>query len=342
MRHILKPALRRLWRGPSTVQIGLDPDRAVVLAGCDEEVVEMLDVLAGNRELASRRSTTPSPRRGQLVDMLRRAGLLDDIHASTAPVPGLSRIQRDRLAPDLAALSLTSGAADGGLGLLRRRRAATVAVHGAGRVGGCLATLLAAAGVGTIEVVDAGRCRPADCVPGGLRLAHLGRSRREAVGELVTGFAAAVAPALRPPQVAVLTDTASADPRVRRRLTDARVPHLVATVRETTGVVGAFVLPGRSACLQCQDLHRTDRDPGWPVLAAQLAATARPLVEACDAVLATAVACWAAREVLGFVDESARPATVNGSLELSATDWRWRRRGWSPHPKCGCVDGGVG
>lgn len=338
MRHVLKPALRRLWRGPSTVQIGLDPERAVVLAGCDDEVSELLDALAGNRELTRRADGTSSTRRGQLLDLLQRAGLLDDIQASTAPLPGLSRIHRDRLAPDLAALSLTSAADDGGVGLLRRRRDTTIAVYGAGRVGAVVATLLAAAGIGRLDVVDSGRCRPGDCVPGGLRLSQLGRGRREAIGELLDGYAATTAPAAGPPRAVVLTGAAATDPGIRRRLTEARLPHLVAAVRETTGVVGAFVLPGKSACLQCLDLHRTDRDPGWPVLAAQLAAAPLPSVEACDAVLATAVACWAAREVLGFVDGSSRPASVNGSLELSAADWRWRRRTWSPHPTCGCTD----
>src|SRR5690606_16750741 len=138
--------------------------------------------------------------------------------------------------------------------------------------------------------------------------------------------------------VVVLTGQAASDPRVRRRLAEDRVPHLVATVRETTGLVGAFVLPGQSACLRCLDLHRADRDPAWPVLAAQLAMSPRSTVEACDTVLATAVACWAVREVLGFLDGAPRPATVNGSLELTLTDWQWRRRSWTPHPECGCLE----
>src|SRR5699024_6158620 len=78
-------------------------------------------------------------------------------------------------------------------------------------------------------------------------------------------------------------------------------PHLVAYVRETTGVVGPFVLPGRTACLRCLDLHRADRDPGWPRVTLQLA---KPgiAVAACDIALATLVAASAALDVLTYLD----------------------------------------
>jgi hypothetical protein len=336
MRPVLKPALRRLWRGPSTVQIGLDPDRAVVLSGCGADIARVLDALDGGHdpEHPDAGREPASPRR-YLVDLLHRARLIDDANVSTSPIPGLDPVHRERLAPDLASLSLATGAADGGVGLLRRRREAVISVYGAGRVGAAVASLLAAAGVGTVGVVDARTCRPADCTPVGLPLRHLGRRRDHAVSELLRGYATGAEPDT-PPLAVVLTGEATTDPRIRGTLMRGRVPHVVATVRETTGVVGTFVLPGQSACLRCQDLHRADRDPGWPLVAAQLAAGSRSPVEACDTVLATSVACWVSREVLTFLDGTARPQTVNGSLELSLSEWRWRRRSWTPHPTCGC------
>jgi hypothetical protein len=48
------------------------------------------------------------------------------------------------------------------------------------------------------------------------------------------------------------------------------VAHLAVRLRDGTGVVGPLVLPGRSACLGCVELHRRSRDPGWPAVAAQL------------------------------------------------------------------------
>ena len=37
-----------------------------------------------------------------------------------------------------------------------------------------------------------------------------------------------------------------------------------------SGPVGPLVLPGSTGCLRCLDLHRCDRDPDWPLVAAQL------------------------------------------------------------------------
>ncbi len=122
---------------------------------------------------------------------------------------------------------------------------------------------------------------------------------------------------------------------LRTALAGGRVAHLVAGVRETTAVVGPLVLPGRTGCLHCGDLHRADRDPAWPVVAAQLVGIRRRREEPCDVVLATVAASLAALQCLDHLD--GRPAAATGaSLELSLTDWRLRRRGWPPHPRCDC------
>ncbi|MBA2477754.1 MAG: TOMM precursor leader peptide-binding protein, partial [Sporichthyaceae bacterium] len=110
-------------------------------------------------------------------------------------------------------------------------------------------------------------------------------------------------------------------------------PHLLAYVRETTGVVGPLVVPGSTGCLLCLDLHRRDRDPGWPVVALQLGRGAA--TSACDVGLATLVAAQAALQALAHLDGTetvVRDATLETSLRSGAT----RRRSWSPHPGCGC------
>jgi hypothetical protein len=96
------------------------------------------------------------------------------------------------------------------------------------------------------------------------------------------------------------------------------------------------VLPGRTGCLRCADLHRADRDPAWPVVAAQLAGVRRRREEPSDVVLATLAAALGARQCLDLLD-GREPAAAGASLELSLTDWRLRRRGWPPHRRCDCV-----
>lgn len=135
----------------------------------------------------------------------------------------------------------------------------------------------------------------------------------------------------RRPALLVLTGPL---PDPAARLPD--VPHLAVSAREAIGMVGPLVRPGVSACLRCLDLARADRDPGWPLILAQVSRRqAEPV--ACGAVLAAAVAAQAAAQALAFVDcpAAAGPAE-NATLELVQPGWQWRRRGWPPHPACTC------
>ena len=49
---MLKPALRRLWRDTGTLQLGVDPERAVVLADVDPSAAQVLECLDGTRDTA--------------------------------------------------------------------------------------------------------------------------------------------------------------------------------------------------------------------------------------------------------------------------------------------------
>lgn len=343
----VKPALRRIWRDGGTLQLGCDPARAVLISGLDPRQVELLDRLDGTADPAAlRREATRLGLAPELVDdllhLLAGSGVLEDA-AELADASGwLARLEpaeRDRLAPDAAAASLartrTAAAA------LAARRRTVVQVLGAGRVGASLAALLAAAGVGTVVVEDAAATRPADLAPGGLTPADVGARRQDAVARLLRRGSPSVrtSPRARTPHLVVLArDSGLPDPRVGERLVRAGQPHLHAGVLDTTGVVGPLVLPGRSSCLRCHDLHRADRDPAWPEVAAQLADGRGRGPLACDVVLATAVAAHAGLQVLQLVDDgSATPLTVDGTLEIARQDGRVRRRSWSPHPSCGCT-----
>ncbi|HEX6756733.1 MAG TPA: ThiF family adenylyltransferase [Mycobacteriales bacterium] len=360
-RPMLPPALRTVWRSGSALQLGLDPARAVVLDGVDEPLVRALLDLDGTRTepevLAAAADAGVDPLAfGAVLTQLRAGGLLAEAGPGTAargsPAADAVRTSRafgapaaaGRLGPDLASLSLLEDAA-APLDVLRRRRRATVLVHGAGRVGVGAATLLAAAGVGRVHVADRGPVRPGDVAPGGFTAADVDRSRSGAAAEALRRAAPEAqtgpAPPGRRPELVLL---AGADPvggELRGVLHAGRVPHLPAGVRETTAVVGPLVVPGLTSCLRCADLHRTDRDPAWPVVAAQLAGVRRRREEPCDVVLASVAASVAALQSLALLD--GRPAAAAGAtLELALSDGRLRRRRWAPHRRCGCGAGTLG
>ncbi len=320
-RPVLLPAARRLWRDSEALQLGHVSSRAQVLQGAGP-LRDLLPLLDGTRT----RSDLEQQLEGasQALAVLERAGLLLD--ADDLQCAGLDRGERDRLAPDVASLSLVHGrrAAQALVG----RRSARVVVHGAGRVGGPLAALLAAAGVGTVDVRDDQPARPSDTAVGGLTSDDVGRPRAAAVGGRLRSVSS-----LRPPALVVLADDGAA--ATSEVLVMAGTPHLVARVEEQVAIVGPLVQPGRSACLRCLDLTRTALDPGWPAVAAQLDQPRRGTA-ACDGVLAMAAASQAALQVLELL-EGGTPASLGGTLELEIPGWRWRRRSWPQHPGCPCA-----
>ncbi|MDP9398525.1 MAG: ThiF family adenylyltransferase, partial [Actinomycetota bacterium] len=240
----------------------------------------------------------------------------------------------------LAAASLVRRDSDAGIEILTRRQSAVVAVRGTGRVGAPLTSLLAAAGVGSLLTQDEVLTQPGDISPGGLSADDVGARRQDGAARGARAAAASVRIGLprgcAEPDLAVLTATEFLAAGVADDLLRRGVPHLFATVREGTGIVGPLVLPGESSCARCHDLYRAERDRAWPSMAAQLTTGGTARVAPCDVVLATAVAAHTALQVLAYIDGDAAPPAVDGTIEIAQHDGTVRRRSWQAHPLCGC------
>jgi len=333
-----------LWRGSDSVQFGVDPRHAVVIDGLTPGMVEVLRRIDGRHHTddlltAAAAAGTDRASATLLLDQLVDAGLVEPATADTAgEAPDLGRRTPPALVPDTATWGLRTGRDPDEL--LERRAGATVDVHGDSRIAIGVATLLAAAAVGSVVVHARGRVTGADVGTGYLP-DDVGRHRH-------TAAAAAVArartlthtdPAPEPPDVAVLTDAAVWDPNLALGLVADRVPHLAVHAREASVVVGPLVLPGRTSCLRCADLHRADRDPCWPQLAAQLAA--RPAaVELASAQVAAGLAAEQVLALLAGRGETAdEPPAVETTFELDPLRGGLTRRRWPPHPRCACRPG---
>jgi hypothetical protein len=338
MRPALKPGLLPVWRDRDTLQIGIDPRRAVALTGM-ADAAWVISLLDGSRDraqviAAARDRGMPAELADRVLTLLAAGGALDDFPAGTYRV--LSRQLRARLAPELAATSLAHGYGDGGARALARRRAAHIRVLGGGRLEPAITAILAASGIGQVDGGDARQAEPAPTesaqAPPAAARAAATRPARARAGRARTGRGPA-GQVTRPDLVVLVGVT---DPELAVRLMQERIPHLAASASEAIGVVGPLVIPGRSACLRCLDLARTDRDPAWPLILAQLAGR-QPDPPACDASLAAAVAAQASAQALAFTDRPDQPGPViNGTLELVLPGWQWRRRTWPPHPDCTC------
>jgi hypothetical protein len=366
VRPALKPGLLPVWRDRNTLQIGIDSRRAVALTGM-AGVSRVITLLDGSRDRAQVIQAAadrgiPTETADRVLTLLAAAGALDDFPAGTLrllPLP-----LRARLAAELATASLAHRDGDGGARTLARRLAAQVCIHGGGRVGAGIASLLTTSGIGCVthaepageaaaqppraagpsaepsntprpDTPPASADRPTTKPPGTPRPAAPPATAARPIAKS-PGRLRPAPPQPGPPRPDLALLVGRHPLEVRASLMRDQIPHLAAAADEAIGIVGPLVIPGQTACLRCMDLARTDRDPAWPLILAQLAGR-EPDLLACDAPLAAAVAAHAAAQALAFIDRPAETGAVaNGTLELVLPSWQWRRRTWPPHPDCDC------
>ncbi|WP_433056581.1 hypothetical protein [Dactylosporangium sp. CS-033363] len=346
MRPRLLPGLRRLWRGERTIQLGTDPASAVVLELRRPELARVLDLLDGSRTLPRvLAETRPIGLAGadvlDLVQALRASGLVVAAHALLPT--GLAPEIGAGLLPEAAAISLrlrTGARAPSdqtAAGVLRRRNGSRVLVAGDGPLVAPLATVLAGAGVGHVEPLVEGSATDADVAVGGLARDDVRASRALATSTAI----ARQAPWMRLEAArgdgidfVVRIGERDGDALARRGVRLHLLPRLEVQVRLGTVLVGPLVRPARSPCRVCLDLHRRDRDPAWPALAAQLATAPPGLGEPCSLTTAMAGAAFAADEVLSYLDGGA--VRTEAAIVEIPRPGEFRRREWAAHPRCDC------
>lgn len=183
-----------------------------------------------------------------------------------------------------------------------------VSVRGDGPIAAAMADALAAAGIGGVCRMSAGPARR------------------------------------RVPDLVVLADAMVPAPEVLTALLDARTPHLAVRLRDGKGLVGPLVLPGRTSCLRCLELHRAARDPCWPLLAAQLVDRPGQASAAC----AAATAALGVEQALAAIDAvhgaptRTPPEAVETVFELDLGRGVLSRRHVPAHPACPCRVAAVG
>lgn len=285
------------------MQIGLTPDVGVIVAGLEPGEADLLPLLDGTRdtgELVAAAGTRglAADRVRALVEVLGQAGVLTGAPTDRAHLHELGRRHQRRPTADALAWSVVYPDAGDGYGLLAQRSRHRVWVVGSSRLATATRAALDTAG---LQVEPTGSTSLPDPLPSsGLVLL---------VGDDLVGAPAASV------------------------LLGAGVPHLAAVAGADRAVVGPLVVPGRSACLRCLELHRTDRDPLWPTVAAQLAL---PPPARGEATLTELVAHLVALQACCWVDQRRTPASLGATLTVTLPDGLTTRRAWSAHPRCGC------
>lgn len=331
----LSPGARILWRAARVTQWEL-AGRALIVDGADSADIAMLLDAQGADDGEIRRVRAELQRAGFLS---RPSGGIGARPRQPGRAASMLAAMPERLLADLHALAPRFG--DDAATVLGMRRTRAVQVIGADRMVGMVAALLAAAGIGRIELPVPGAVRLDHAMPGGLSPADEGRGWSEAAAEAVRRAApeaeiGAPPTGAAPDLVVVVSPRPMAD-ELRDELHAASQPYLCLGVDGAHAVVGPMVVPGWSSCVQCLELHRRDRDPAWWALAAQLSTSARRTAPS-DVALCTIAAGFAVSQALSLLDGE-HPTTLDATVEMTLPDWRMRRRTRLPHPECQCMSG---
>ena len=280
----------------------VDPAHVGWLLGLHGER-EIADALA----LGSERGLRPALMR-RLIRAGVRSGLVDDASQMPESLRDIPGHLRDLIAPDVIAARHLHGGTARARETIDRRQRAEVAIQGAGPVAEAVALVLTCAGVGNIAQD---------------RATHSGSKRhRRATHQRACH---------------VLCDTAHPDAAADPDAMALDIPHLAVAVTGTRAVIGPLVIPGRTSCLRCRELHLADADETWPRAAVQWAAR-HPGPAAAG--LAHLSGAWAALHVLAVIDagsaEVQAPA-MNAALIIGLPDAAVEVESRPPLPLCGCL-----
>ena len=334
----LAPGVRVYERGPTQVQIGINPNSALVidkmvgqtikkfLTGahsvseiCNQLVLDGHDLKSSENFLA------------QLSELgLVESGPIASTYDLQNPV---SEIQRLNLFRET----------NGDLASINKRIGCEVSIRGAGRLGMTVCLLLASAGFPNITVHDPVLVSDSDLTPWGASRIDIGIRRdvvaRNLVERMIRG-ASAHKNSLRfraNRRLEILMPDQRADfPWISATSADLLVAtdtsHLFAATSSTVSLISSVIGPGETPCLRCLHLHRCDQDPQWPLIDLQVSQS--PTVDSASISLILKTALEVVRLVSTWVDE---PET-NGAQILKLGDSLNSVETYPTffHPACGC------
>ena len=331
----LRAGLTVVRRNATTWQIGLNPDRAVIVSGGDH-VGQTL------RELST--ATPPTTHRAaQVITALDQAGVL-----APARTPSLSRVPvavQRQLARDKDAQDLLGRDRE-----LSHRRRAVVVVQGQPALTTAICVGLAYAGIGTVAPTGIhGEITSGDVAPGGPSASDVGREWSDVTSDLVRQWGGqTTVPTGQRIDLAIVVsasdaDTPWCDPAYADPWLATDTPHLPVSVAGTAAEVGPLVQPGRTACLRCLDAVAEDLDPAWPLIRDLLrmrdrTPTAVPLVLA-QIAAHTAVAWTLEHLAQQRLDGSSLSPDRSSRVQWTLPGPQQHTRPVLAHPGCGCAWG---
>jgi bacteriocin biosynthesis cyclodehydratase domain-containing protein len=175
-----------------------------------------------------------------------------------------------------------------------------------------------------LSIAIAGSCALAD------EIAHL----LQTAGLTVSTIDAETVEQRAPPTFGVAVSHQVHDPVVAAAWLRRDIPHLSVVIGDQRTRVGPVIVPGLTACAHCLDLHRSDVDGSWGVIAGQLwgRLPAEPSL-----LVTREAAVLAARRVLTRLGDEPPSEPDEAIVTIDSATGQARQTLSRPHPGCGCA-----
>lgn len=329
------PGLQVVSVSEGTVRVG-GPDDGLWISGLSAADQYFIRSLADTSGPADQPCTTPVPaglgagRREELMTVL--APVLEDPFR----LPGALGAT---LIPDVNAFSVAYGAPAGHV--VRSRSTTTVRLVGLGRCGQTIASLLAASGVGALQLHDDLPVQPGDVGTGPLRLADLGKPRTVALAHRLEAAWPRTRLAHWTPgpdglglgaQAIVVTACDALPDHLLEYLVATRIPHLPVVFGPAWARIGPLVIPGLTACLDC-----AQPAPGLEVAGPRSAGRPRGASSTAELALSVTAAGLAALQVMMLLDGVNVPSAADAVLTVDLATGGVHRVPVEPRPGCTCM-----
>lgn len=334
----LAPGVRLYERGPTHVQIGINPNSAIII---DNKVGKTIaNLLTGahsvsdicERLVAQGHDLNSSQ---NFINNLIELGLVESgpIAATHSQQNPVNEIQRLNLARETS----------GDLEYINRRISCEVSIRGAGRLGMTVCLLLTSAGFPNVTVHDPALVTESELTPWGASRIDIG-VRRDSVAknlmERMIQGASAHKNSLRfraDRKIEILLPDQRPDfPWISSTSADQFVardtPHLFASTSAKVSLISSVIKPGQTPCLRCLHLHRCDQDPEWPLIDLQV--SKNPVTDSASISLILNTATQVVQIVSDWVDQiessNAHLFQLGKGLVSAETYPTYF------HPACGC------
>jgi hypothetical protein len=165
-------------------------------------------------------------------------------------------------------------------------------------------------------------------------LAHDGPSA--GVARIVTELLAETGVAVGPESdLVVIVSSGEPDRTALADAVHSRVNHLVVVLDGDAVRIGPVVVPGRSPCVGCADLHRATWDPGWLALVPQFG---RAVPHDASGLTQHVAAAEVVAMCLDFAEAAPGGRWRPGQIRTVGADRRVRPVGHAAfHPRCACA-----